>query len=306
VTLTDQGPMRGFSMVGLARADGRPIPLLQNRDPVLLETGASFLDVTGMKLVRGRFFTRGEAASKAPVMLVNEMAANAYWPGGAAVGECLQVVNLGPKCNTVIGILKDAHLESIIEDRTAQIYMPVIRPEVVVARAAPGQTTRVVAAMTAELRRQFPNAEPPRVRTLESALEPELRPWRLGSTLFSLFGAIALLIAAFGLYSVVSYSVSQRTRELGIRAALGANGPMLVSQVTRDGLKAPVIGLLVGIALSFMLWPAIAAVVYGVKPGDPMALAAVGGVLIVTALVATVVPAIRAARIDVVKALRAD
>jgi putative ABC transport system permease protein len=161
-------------------------------------------------------------------------------------------------------------------------------------------------AMIAELRRQFPTAEPPNVKTMESALEPELRPWRLGSTLFSLFGAIALLIAAFGLYSVVSYSVSQRTRELGIRAALGADSRMLVSQVTRQALRAPVVGLVVGIVLALLLWLAISAMVYGVKPGNPMTLATVGALLLLTAIVATVVPAIRAARVDVVKALRAD
>jgi predicted lysophospholipase L1 biosynthesis ABC-type transport system permease subunit len=261
-----------------------------------------------MSLVRGRFFTRGEVESKAPVMVINETAANAYWPGETAIGQCLHVIRMGEACNTVIGVARDAHLQNIVEERTAQIYMPVTirHPEIIVARAAPGQTTQVAAAMTAELRRQFPDAEPPSVRTMEAALEPELRPWRLGSTLFSLFGAIALLIAAFGLYSVVSYSVSQRTREFGIRAALGADARTLMSQVTRDGLKAPVAGFLAGIVLAFMLWPAIAAMVYGVKPGDPATLAAVGCLLVVTTVAATVVPAIRVARVDVVKALRAD
>jgi predicted permease len=306
ISLTGQKPMRSWAMVGLLRADGSPVPRLQNRDPIILWVDASFLDVTGIRLVRGRFFTKGEVTSGAPVMVVNETAAKAYWPGQSGVGECLQMRNAAGSCSTVVGVVQDAHLDRIVEDRTVQTYVPVGLPQVIVARAAAGRSAQAAAAMVAELRRQFPTAEAPNVRTMETALEPELRPWRLGSTLFSLFGAIALLIAAFGLYSVVSYSVSQRTRELGIRAALGADSRMLVSQVTRQGLRAPVVGFVVGIVLALLLWPAIAAMVYGVKPGDPTTLAVVGALLIVTAIVATVVPAIRAARVDVVKALRAD
>jgi predicted permease len=306
VATAESAPMHGYSMIGLFLADGTHVPRLRDRDPAVMWVSAGYPGVTGMKMERGRFFTIEQQAAKVPVVVINETAAREYWPNRDAIGQCLHFFTTAEPCSRVIGVVKDAHLENIIEEPTVQLYVPDQRPSIIIARAAPGKTSQAAAEIAAELRRAFPSAESANVRTLESTLSPELRPWRLGAMLFSLFGMLALIIAAFGLYSVVSYSVGQRTRELGIRSALGAEPARLLSEVIADGLKAPLIGFGAGMILAAAMWPAISAMVYKARPNDPETIAAVAALLLSSAMIATIIPARRATRVDVVPALRAD
>jgi ABC-type antimicrobial peptide transport system permease subunit len=177
---------------------------------------------------------------------------------------------------------------------------------VVVVRARSGRLAAAASELRRELARTFPTAEPPSVRTVENKLEPELRPWRLGAILFSIFGVLALVVAAVGVYSVMAYSVSQRARDMGIRLALGASGRDILQLVLGEGLRPLLAGVVLGVALVLTLGGFISAMLYATKPSDPRVLASVCSVLLVTGVVGSLVPAWRATRVDPAATLRAE
>ena len=143
-------------------------------------------------------------------------------------------------------------------------------------------------------------------RTLESIVAPEMRSWRLGATMFTIFGLLALVVAAIGLYSVVAYDVSQRTRELGVRVALGASAGAVLRLVVGEGVRVVFVGLALGAVTSLALASRVSPLLYEVSAKDPVTYAGVVGVLLVVAIVASLAPALRAARVDPNVALRAD
>ena len=133
-----------------------------------------------------------------------------------------------------------------------------------------------------------------------------MRSWRLGATMFTIFGALALVVAAVGLYSVVAYDVSQRTRELGVRVALGASGGAVLRLVVGEGVRVVAVGLALGAAVALALAGRVAPLLYEVSAKDPATYAGVIGVLLAVAVAASLAPAIRAARVDPNVALRTD
>jgi len=135
---------------------------------------------------------------------------------------------------------------------------------------------------------------------------PQMRSWRLGATMFTIFGLLALVVAAIGLYSVVAYDVSQRTRELGVRVALGASAGAVLRLVVGEGVRVVIIGLAVGAAVALALASRVSPLLYQVSAKDPVTYAGVVGILLVVAIVASLAPALRAARVDPNVALRAD
>jgi ABC-type antimicrobial peptide transport system permease subunit len=157
-----------------------------------------------------------------------------------------------------------------------------------------------------ELQSLAPNLPYADVEPLEDIISPEIRPWRLGATMFGIFAGLALLVAAVGLYSVVAYEVAQRTREMGIRIALGAASRDVVALVVRDGIAPALAGVVLGLALALAASRAIASLLFDTSPRDPLVLGACATVLLVVALVASVIPARRATRVDPMEALRAE
>ena len=175
----------------------------------------------------------------------------------------------------------------------------------IVLRVDPSRMTAVLNEMRTILRTEFPNVYS-RSTTMATSMEPEYRPWRLGATLFTLFGLLALVVAGVGVYSSVSYGVSQRTHEFGVRAALGATTGNVLSQVLGEGLRTVAIGVAAGVALALAAGRLVASLLYGIKPNDPGAIAVAAIVLLSIAAVASLVPAWRAAKADPVEALRAE
>jgi putative ABC transport system permease protein len=175
----------------------------------------------------------------------------------------------------------------------------------IVLRVSPTRATAVEALAAREVAAVFPGLEP-RVRRMADVLAPQYRPWELGATLFSVFGFLALLVAAIGVFSTLSHDIGQRRQELGVRVALGATAADVVRLVLGNGLRVVLAGALVGSLLALVAGRLIASLLYGVAPNDPVALVTVVFLLLVVAATASVIPALRASRTDPLEALRAE
>lgn len=313
VALSNSAPLAGYAMVPLFTDTGA-VPRLNNRDPALMSTTPEYFATVGVELRRGRFFNSGDDLGAPPVVIVNETAAKAYWPNRDPIGQCLHLPTRDAPCWRVIGVTKDSHLMKVLEEPTAQLFVPVAqrptgylsRASFLVVRARPRELAHVADAMRLTLRTIFPTAEPPYVRTTASLLEPQLRPWTLGAMLFAAFAVLASIVAGVGVYSAVAYSVSERTRELGIRVALGAASRGLVALVVGAGVRIVAVGILVGIALVLLTGRLVAAMLYATSPHDPLVMMLASVALIVIAVLASALPAWRASRADPMIALRAE
>jgi len=304
VALSTAPPMGGWGMTGVFFANGRKVPRLENRDPAIIWVTASYFAAAGLELTRGRFFTEIEASS--PVVVINETAARTYWPGQDALGKCLVIGPGSAPCSTVVGVAKDTHLKAFLETPNAELLAPTKKPLVLVARAQGGEAERVTKEMRADLRLAFPNAELPYITTVAAAHEPELRPWRLGATLFSAFGVVALVVASIGTYSVVSFTISQRLHEIGIRIAIGARTRDILRAVMGDAIRPIMYGLAIGIALTLLLSRAVELILFDTSPRDPIILGLVSLLLVGAGLLASAIPVARATRVDPVTVLRAE
>jgi predicted permease len=305
-------PMRGWSFVSFfwgADSSGS----LGARLPTLSAVTPGFFRATGIRLLRGTGFTGGDVDGAPPELVLNEAMAALLWPGRDAIGQCVRFDKRGNPCHTVVGIVETVRRDHVIEkESAAQFYVPLggtlaqgWQGGTLVVRTSPGGAAGAETAVRAELRAAFP-AGAPVVTAMTKNLEPEYRPWRLGARLFTAFGLLALLVSLVGIYSTVSYGVSQRTHEFGVRIALGARTADVLRHVVARGLRAVAIGVGLGIGLSLAAGRLIAALLYGVKPGDPLVLVLASAALLAAAVLAALVPAWRAARVDPVAALRAE
>ena len=274
-----------------------------------LQAGSpGFLQTMGTRLIRGRSFTESDAASGPKVMIVGESMAKRLWPTEDALGKCVRVLADTAPCTTVVGVAQDVRRTSISETEM-HYYLPTaqFRPE----QGGLFIRTRGAAADHAEdvrraLQAMMPGASYVTITPMSTIIAPQIRSWKLGATMFAAFGALALALAAIGLYSVISYNVTQRTHEMGVRVALGARGSDVVRLVVREGVVTVLPGLVLGtvIALAGGRW--VAPLLFQVSPKDPPVLIGVIAVLVVVAVTASLIPAMRAAQIDPQEALRAD
>jgi predicted permease len=263
--------------------------------------------------VRGRLFDERDTPTSARVVVVNESFARVVWPDGEPLGKCMHIGAEDAPCAEVVGIVRDARRFNLIEDDVAlQYYVPLqqqenARPDGILLRIA-GDSDRstVLAAVQRELLGLDARVRFVRHMPLEELVAPELRKWRLGATMFSLFGLLALLVAAIGLYSVLAFDVAQRVREIGLRTALGASTRSIVALVVSRAVRITVVGVVVGAFVALVFAPRLRAFLYGVEPRDPLTFALVAVSLTVISLIAAGLPAWRAARVDPNVALRAE
>jgi predicted permease len=306
VALTSMRPMYGFSSFSyFPDAD-----TVAHKKTMLIFTAVSpsFFATTGMKILRGKGFE-----SRGPLsVVVNEQFARSLWPNENPIGRCIRIESATAPCTTIVGVAQTAILGSLDEKPYAQAYVPLdnspvgeLRAQTAIVRVAPEQSATVQRSLRELIRASFPGSIP-RLSTMGESMAPEYRPWDLGARLFTLFGGLALLVAAVGVYSTVSYAVNQRTHEFGVRIALGARAADVLQQVLGEGMRTIAIGIVVGVLLTLAAGRLVAALLYGIAPSDPISLTIVSMLLITIALVAAVVPAWRASRADPVSALRAD
>jgi predicted permease len=286
-------------------------PELPGGGPYTAGVTHEFLSTLGARVVRGRNLRADENRTMTRVMLVNEMVANAYWPDSDPVGQCARVGD-EETCTEVVGVVENVMLFSVVRDDRALVYLsashPMIaerRPSALLVRVQ-ANAEDLVPLLAREIQAITPNMPYVNVRPYSDLVAPQLGPWRLGATMFTLFGAIALVIAAVGLYSVMAYLVSQRTQDIGVRMALGAQRADIVRLVAWQTVRAVLVGLVLGgIAAAYASrW--LGDLLYETSARDPLVYGAAVGALALAAAVASVVPARRSAAIDPAQALRAE
>lgn len=311
VTYASLRPLSGYSWVDAYFPEA---VTSTKKQPLGIYTAVTpdFFAATGTRILRGRTFSGGAARGGPFEVIVNDAMARALWGNAPALGKCIHFEKADAPCATVIGVAQTAMLTGMREDPSPHFYVSLDHTPFanwgvgsVILRANPDRMSSVLATMHTLLRAEFPTVYS-RSTTMEQTMEPLYRPWKLGATLFTLFGVLAIIVAGIGVYSSVSYAVSQRTHEFGVRAALGATARDVIVHVLGSGLRTVLIGIAVGVGLALAAGRLVASLLYGVKPDDPRALIASAGILLVISIVATLAPAWRASRVDPVEALRAE
>ena len=265
-----------------------------------------FFSTTGMRVVQGRPFLPNER--NAPVVVINETIARMGWPDRSPIGECVPR-RTSQGCATIVGVVKDPRAFSLRETGWLYYYEPLVREDpragALLVRVAPG-ATRVGDALRRSLAEREPGLPFVRIETLAEALEPQIRPFRVGATVFTAFGTIAMVLAALGLYSALAYGVAQRKREWGVRMAIGAATRDIVGLVLSEGLRVALVGLGGGLIVAIVASRWVGDLLFDVSPRDPVVLSAVAIVIVAVAVLASLVPARRAANVAPMDALRAD
>jgi predicted permease len=291
--------MDGVKVPGVHSADDDPTPI------DAAGVGADYFRVVGVPIVSGRAFTEDDIAQGRRVAVVNETMARRYWPDGAAVGRTFHRGEFDDPVFEVVGVARDHKVRSVGESPTPYLHLPAGRSRAI------GLVVRTSTPATAALpmiRQALWQLEPDIVFTTDGpasqVADATMAPTLIGAMVIGAFGAAALLLAAVGLYGIIAYSVSLRTRELGVRMALGASPRQVLGLMLRQGGGLALIGILLGGVAALGVGQVLASLLYGVSPFDPIAFAAAAGILLLVALAANLIPAISAARIDPLRALR--
>jgi putative ABC transport system permease protein len=288
-----------------------------SRNPILNWEAATpdYFRAMDIRLLRGRLFDERDTAASSLVVIVGQSLAARLWPGQDPIGRRMLAYGAPepregkpPVWQTVVGVVEDARYREV-ETPRFDLYLPY--------RQAPNQVPHFMVRLSGD-----PSTAVPTLRSAVAALDPQARldevstmeevvgrafaPWRFSSIVVSAFGTIALTFAAVGIAALVAFAVTQRTREIGVRVALGAQTRDVVLLVAKDGAGIAVAGLVIGVLAAWMLRRSVESMLFGVAPGDPLTF---GGVALLLAIVigfATYLPARNAARIDPASALRAE
>jgi predicted permease len=304
-------PLRSGNGISVHPTGMTTLPKLDGGGPYYSVVTSDFFTTAGAALRAGRTFTPAEERSPSRVMLINEPLATAWWPGKNPVGECA-TLGSDSTCTRIVGVVENIVMFGLVRDDRAMVYLPPTHPGFG-DRAPAGMLVRttgdpaaVAPLVRATLQRLTPNIPYVSVRPLTDIVAPQLRPWRLGATMFTLFGAMALLIAAVGLYSVMAYWVSQRSHEIGVRMALGARRGDVIRLVTLQALRPIATGLTLGAIAAALSADKLGTLLYETSPHDVTIYAGTALVLAIAALLASIVPAHRSTTIDPATSLRAD
>jgi putative ABC transport system permease protein len=302
--LTSVLPLSGDNDMNFS-IEGRPAPSSQSETPVTWYrlVSAGYFDAMGMTLGRGKSFSAGEAV---PSVVVNEAFARKYFPGEDPIGRRLRFGGDDSPWASIIGIVGDVKARGAREAARVEVFIPYwqfTEPGIVVILKgpSPGRFAAPLRAAVSSIDRSIPVSG---ITTLSQMVGDSVAEPKFFATLAVVFGGMAVLLAAIGLYGVMAYSVSQQTTEIGVRMALGATHTDVFRAILTDGLRLTVVGLTLGIAGSLITARWLTTLLFGVRAGDPGVLAATGAVLLVVSVIACVAPARRATRVDPMVAIR--
>jgi predicted permease len=274
-------------------------------------------EALGERLVRGRTLRPSDTAEALPVALVNETLARTYWPGQDPIGKRIRMGSRETRpWMTVVGLVKDERHNGVTATIKEKFFVPyaqfptardgdAARGMTLVVRAG-GDPMRLVNPIRAEVHRLDPRLPIANVRAMRDVVDASMATPRLTGSLLSIFAGLALVLASIGVAGVLAYLVSRRRREIGIRMALGASRANVLGLVLRRGLVYAGAGILAGVAAALFLTRLMEGLLFGVAPRDPATFLTVSGLLLFIAGVASLIPALRAARVDPLEALRAD
>ena len=271
-------------------------------------------EALGTRLVRGRWFTAQDTTASAPVSVINETMARTYWKDGEALGGRMRMGNPMRPWTTVVGIVADERHNGVTGIVKEKFYVPhsqwhvatggsIIRNVFLVVRTT-GEPLAVAGAVRAEIRQMDANLPVANIRSMSEVVSTALATPRLTSFLLAAFAAIALALAAVGIYGVLAYLVSQRTHEIGIRLAIGANRAQVLVMVLKQGMVLAAIGIGIGLVAAFGLTRLMRSLLYQVTASDPITYVTVPIALLVVTLIASYLPALRATRVSPTMALR--
>ncbi len=303
-------PLAGGNASGSFSVDGRATATRADRPRAnLAAISPDYLRTMGIALISGRHFTPQDQDPAPIPIIVNTSLARRIWPGEDPLGKRIRFDDTEDEWLTVVGVAADSRNRGLDTSPEPLIYIPYqafTLPFMSIVARSPGGTPAVASAVRAEVRRLDPEmpidtARPMRQVVRDSVAEPRFRTLLLG-----VFAATALALAAIGVYGLISYSVAQRTREIGIRVALGARPSQVVAPIVREGMKLAVIGVGIGLAGAMAATKVIATFLFGIEPTDPLTFGAVAALLLMVALLASYIPSRRALAIDPLTALRAD
>jgi putative ABC transport system permease protein len=268
-----------------------------------------YFEAMGTRILRGRGITDADREGAPRVIVVSRSMANKLWPRKHALGQCVKVGSDTVPCSTVVGVAEDIRRGSFDKDEGLQYYLAIDQRDgntgglfVRTSGDARHETDRI----RRELQRLMPGVSYVSATPLQDVLDQNVRAWQLGATMFTIFGGLGLLLAAVGLYAVMAYTTAQRTHELGVRMALGAQTRDVVRLVVAGGLRVAVVGVAVGAGVALLTGRFIAPLLFDTSPKDPSVFAVVALTLLATAAVASLVPAWRATRVDPNVALRTE
>jgi len=314
VGTTETLPFHSHRSMSL-RAEGvDSIPTPATGGPYVHQVSPGYLEAMGIDVLAGRTIAESDHGSSQLVAVVNRSMADALWPGQSAIGRCLYVGRgedgkAQTRCTEIVGIVEDARRQEIESLTTFQYYIPssreTARGTVFVMRttdespATLASIQRTLLDLDARIR--YVTAEP-----LMNRIAPRTRSWELGATVFSIFGLLALVVASIGLYSVLSFDVAQRTREIGVRSALGASARAQVRMVVGHSLRITAIGVAAGVIAALALAGRVEPLLFEIPPRDPVTFVLVVLTLHLVAALASSLPAWRASRVDPNVALRAE
>ncbi|MFN7949899.1 MAG: ABC transporter permease [Blastocatellia bacterium] len=310
--LTHSLPIDGTNWGSVFIAAGKPVP--SHADLPMsgyLRVSANYFETMGIRLLRGRYFTAADTAESAPVVIINETLARRIWPNEDPIGKHIKQGFPEDKepWREVVGVVNDVKMDGVDRATLMQTYLPYPQMPnqtlglVVRAERNPAALASVVEQAIHAIDKDLPVFG---VWTMDQLLGNSLAQRRLTLILLSSLAALALLLAAIGIYGVISYAVRQRTHELGIRMALGASGRDVLTLILRQGLKLALIGISLGLLAAFTLMRWMESLLFGVRPTDPLTFAGIALLLLLVALAACYLPARRATKVDPMIALRCE
>jgi len=310
VSASNSIPLGDGGGFGRIAVDGKDFPRGEEPNVFWAGVGPHLLQTLGLKPVSGRSFTDAEGFSLSHVALVNQMFATKLWPGQDPVGRRFRLLD-GDNTEwlSVIGVVADFKNEDIDDKMQPAAYLPypyqASRNTGLIIRTR-FDPVQVVADARREIRASDPDLPVFDIYTLEQVRQQGVWEYRFMGGMFTVFGVIALFLAAIGVYGVLSYSVSQRVREIGVRVALGAQDGDVMRLVLRQGLLLALFGIVFGLPLAFGASQVIKGVLYNVSPNDPVSFGLISAVLAAIAALASYMPARRALDVDPLDAIRGE
>jgi predicted permease len=298
------GNTRGFMI------DGAPVDQNYSPDALFRVGSVNYLQTLGVKLLDGRLFAETDRNESAPVVIVNETLAHHYWPKSSAIGHHIA---FGPDHTprTIVGVVADVHERGYELAMKPGVYVPITAldfdwgPDTLVIRTQ-GEPTALAPAVRRIVVSIDPDQPISELRTMDEIVDLNVADRQQQMTLLGAFAGLALVLASIGLYGVLSYAVTQRSREIGLRMALGASASSVIRMIVARGLALTGLGLAIGLVAAWIATRAMKNLLYGVAATDPLTFGSVAALLAFIALIACYAPARRASRVDPIVVLREE